>query len=127
MTEFMDMITAWTAMFFNNLTIGMIGNVFALSMVLFVWIGLCRMSKNPENKFSLVDLFINHKTGFVDDSRFRTNVAFFLTSWAVIYGVLHGIDISMLLGVYGGLWIADRYNSRKASIEGGANKSVEEK
>lgn len=105
----------------------MIGNVFALSMVLFVWIGLCRMSKNPENKFSLVDLFINHKTGFVDDSRFRTNVAFFLTSWAVIYGVLHGIDISMLLGVYGGLWIADRYNSRKASIEGGANKSVEEK
>lgn len=112
----LEILTGWIAIFFANLTLELVGNLLSLMVIGFIGVSLYKMHHNPNNKFDITELFIDKRTGKLGGSEFRMNIAFFVTSWALVYCILKNQSIEIVLGSYLTAWVVDRYNSRKATI-----------
>lgn len=120
-----EVLTAWIAIFFANLTLEFVGNLLSLMVIGFIGVSLYKMHHNPDSKFDITELFIDKRTGNIGGSEFRMNIAFFVTSWSLVYCILKNQSIEIVLGSYLAAWVFDRYNSRKSSIQQIVQKNKE--
>ena len=58
------------------------------------------------------DLFIDARTKKIDGSKFRMTLAFFITSWVMVYSTLNDKMTEWLFLAYIAAWITDRKFSR---------------
>lgn len=99
---------------FNSLTIARMGQLLSLAVLTSVCVGLYRLHTNKNNPFDLSDLFLDPKTKRIDGAKTRVNLAFFLTSWIMIYTTLNDHLVEWLFLAYLTAWVADRKFSRES-------------
>ena len=83
----------------------------ALGMTLYL------VNRSDKNQIDFTDLFINKKTGKLGGSEFRINIAFLLTSWALVFLTIQGSLTEWFLGAYLAAFVADRMFSRNKNVE----------
>jgi hypothetical protein len=102
----------------TTLTAGHVGDTFALSVIGIIFIIFYRWHTNEDTPINLWDLFIDQKSGKMGGSEFRINVAFLVTSWALIFLTIKGNLTEWYITAYLTAFVADRMFSRKASSIG---------
>lgn len=110
----MDYVS-WITTFFNNLTMTRMGQVLALSVITSIVIALYKLHTNKSNPFDLSDLFVDQKTKHIDGSMFRMNLAFFVSTWVIVFAMLNDHMTEWLFAAYLSAWVADRKFSRDAA------------
>lgn len=112
--EYLIAFLSWIEIFFNGLSTARMGQLMSLVIITSIVAGIYRLHTNKENPFNLSDLFIDPKTKKVDGSKLRMNLAFFVTSWIVVYSTLNTTMTEWLFAGYLAAWVADRKFSRDA-------------
>ena len=93
-----------------------LGDSLALSSIGAVLVVFYKWHKNTSSPIDFSDLFISSKTGRMGGSEFRINLAFLLTSWALIFMTIRGALTEWYLTVYLAAFVTDRVLSRKNSL-----------
>lgn len=70
-----------------------------------------------DNKFDLLDLFTDGKTGKVDGANARLNMAFIIMSWVLTQLTIEGKLTEWYITAYVGAWVVDKMFSRNAQVE----------
>ena len=94
------------------------GNMLALAVIGIVVIIFYKWHMCKDNPVNFYDLFIDQKTGKIGGSEFRINVAFLVTSWALIFFTIKGTLTEWFIAAYLTAFVADRMFSRKISSTG---------
>lgn len=97
------------------LTSGHLGDASALLVIGLIAIFFYQAHKSEKNSFYFPDLFLDQKTGKIGGSEFRINVAFMVTSWALIFLTLKGNLTEWFIAAYLTAFVADRMFSRKSN------------
>lgn len=113
----MDYFMGLLGLFLVHVNTTTIGYFLSLVVAISIAVGIYKVHSNKNNPIDLADLFKDRRTGTVNGSKFRLNLAFLVTSWALVYSVLTSNAVEVVLTAYMAAWITDRYNSRKASTE----------
>jgi hypothetical protein len=92
-----------------------IGDVISLLLLLLLLIVIVLAHFNKKSKIDLADLFLD-TTGKIGGSQMRLNMAFILSSWAIVYTTLEGNLTEWLMGGYLAAFVVDRIYSRKADV-----------
>lgn len=92
------------------------GQVLALSVITSIVIAIYKLHTNKSNPFDLTDLFINPKTKRLDGSMLRINLAFFVTTWAIVFAMLNDHMTEWLFAAYLAAFVADRKFNRDSNI-----------
>ncbi len=109
------MLAAWISIFFANITWMMFGKIMSLALMFSILVALYRMHTNKNNTFDLTELFIDVDTRRVSGSKVRMNLAFFVTSWVLVYATLKGSITEWLFAGYIAAWVLDRKFSREST------------
>lgn len=116
MIEFLTFITGWIGMLFSHLTTQRLGQLLALGVIVSMGVAIWKIHTNKNNSVDLSELFLDRTTGKIEGSKLRMNLAFFVTSWVVVYVTLNGAMSEWLFAGYLAAWITDRKFSRDATI-----------
>ena len=95
---------------------GNLGDSIALSGIGAVLVIFYKWHKNNSSPIDFSDLFISSRTGKMGGSEFRINVAFLVTSWALIFMTVRGSLTEWYLMAYLAAFVTDRVLSRKNSL-----------
>ena len=87
--EYLDFIQSWIGIFFSEITTQRIGQVLSLIVLLFITFSLYKIHTSKTNSLDMADLFVDHASGKINGSKLRMNLAFFVTSWVMIYSTLN--------------------------------------
>ena len=92
-----------------NSSLGQLIGLLVLGMVAY---SIYRLHSNPHCEINLADLIMDRQSKKIDGARFRINLAFFVTTWVLIYTTLTGHLADWLFAGYLAAWVADRKFSR---------------
>lgn len=113
-SEFILNLSGWIVAIFNGMTVQRLGQMFALLVIISITLIIWRMHTSKSNKVDLTELFVDPVTRKIDGSKTRMNVAFFVTSWILVYYTLANALSEWLFAAYIAAWVADRKFSRDA-------------
>lgn len=114
--DYINFILSLIGTFFVTMTMSRLGQILALGVIVSLGIAIWKIHTNKENPVDLAELFIDNKTRLIDGSKLRMNLAFFVTSWVIVFATLNATVSEWMLGAYLAAWVTDRYNSRNANI-----------
>ena len=113
--EYLDFIQAWIGIFFSGITTQRIGQMLSLGVITSIGVAMYKIHTNKSNTLNLDDLFVDRSSGKINGSKVRMNLAFFVTSWVMIYSALNGTMTEWLFAGYLAAWVADRKFSRDST------------
>lgn len=98
----------------NEITISLVGEIFALLMIIWMVRTFLKCHFDPKSPIDLNDLVVD-KTGKIGNSKMRLNLAFVVCTWVLVYYSLKGQLSEWLFGAYLGAFVFDRMQSRGSS------------